>query len=120
MRTVRELIVGLALLIGVVAILTHMQTSATSGTSAQPGCQATVVATEGSPPPGTPTLDPQRLCDALGQAQATADCMADWQPPNPARVNVRELCVETQRRGCGTPGQDCNTIPVDQEYYYHH
>jgi len=86
--------------------------------AAEPGCQARVVASEGAPPPGTPTLDPQKLCDALDQAVKTAECMGDQ--PDADRVNARELCLEVQRRGCGNAGRDCTLIPADQTYYTRH
>lgn len=35
-------------------------------------CQAQVIATDGTPPPGTPQLDPQKLCDALKRAEQEA------------------------------------------------
>ena len=118
---IRDLAVAAALLAGATAVLPHVPLhSPESVASAPSDCQATVVATDGTPPPGTPTLDPSKLCDALTDAEATADCLGDWQPPNADRVNAREFCVEVQRRGCGTPGRDCNAIPADQTYYHHH
>ena len=119
---IRDLVVAVALLVGAAAVLPHVPLHAPESAASSSGsdCQATVIATDGTPPPGTPTLDPQRLCNALQDAEATADCMGDYQPPNPDRVNAREFCVEVQRRGCGTPGQDCDEIPADQTYYHHH
>lgn len=35
-------------------------------------CHATVIATDGTPPPGTPQLDPQKLCEALKRAEQEA------------------------------------------------
>lgn len=35
-------------------------------------CQVSVIAEEGTPPPGTPQLDPQKLCDALKRAEQEA------------------------------------------------
>jgi hypothetical protein len=35
-------------------------------------CQVSVIAEEGTPPPGTPRLDPQKLCDALKRAEQEA------------------------------------------------
>lgn len=35
-------------------------------------CQVNVIAEEGTPPPGTPRLDPQKLCDALKRAEQEA------------------------------------------------
>jgi len=83
-------------------------------------CHAEVVATDGTPPPGTPTIDPARLCGALEQAENEAACMGDWQPPDPDRVNARELCLEIQRHGCGDPARRCDDVPSEQEYYTHH
>jgi len=87
---------------------------------ADPGsdCRAEVVAEDGTPPPGTPRLDPQKLCDALDQAEKDAACVGDWNPPDP--VNARAFCVELHRRGCGDPTRDCAAIPADQTYYTHH
>lgn len=82
-------------------------------------CQATLIDSDGTPPPGTPTINPGRLCNALQQAEDEAACLGGWQPPNADRVNTRELCLEIHRRGCGDPQQDCNDISADQTYYHH-
>lgn len=82
-------------------------------------CQTTLIDSDGAPPPGTPTIDPGRLCNALKQAEDEAACLASWQPPDADRVNARELCLEIHRRGCGDPQQDCDDIPIDQTYYTH-
>jgi hypothetical protein len=101
----------------------HDKPSVSSSQSAitAPGndCQATLIDSDGTPPPGTPTIDPQRLCNALEQAENEAACLDDWQPPNADRVNAREFCLEVHRRGCGDPQQDCDRIPSDQTYYHH-
>jgi len=88
--------------------------------AAGPGsdCHAEVVAEDGTPPPGAQRLDPQKLCEALGQAEQTADCLGDWVPPE--RINARQFCIEVHRRGCGDPREDCTWFPDDKTYYYHH
>ena len=83
-------------------------------------CHAEVVDTDGAPPPGTPRLDPGKLCDALETATQEAACMGGWTPPDPTQVNAREMCLEVKRRGCGDPNRDCQAIPADQTYYTHH
>lgn len=127
MRTVVYLIGALALL-WVVGSTGHIPgtpvtppaATAPQGTTepADPGCQATQVASDGTPPPGTPRLDPQKLCDALDHAEHEAACMGDYQPPDP--VNARQFCLDVQHRGCGDPARDCGQIPADQTYYTHH
>lgn len=118
---IRDLVVAVALLAGAAAVLPHVPLhSPESAASSAPDCQATVVATDGTPPPSTPAFDPQKLCDALKDTEATADCMGDRQPPNTDHVNARQFCLEVQHRGCGTPGRDCDDIPTDQTYYHHH
>lgn len=86
---------------------------------ADPGCHAEVIATDGTPPPGTPHLDPAKACDALEQAEKEADCMGGDMPTGDV-VNARQLCLAVQRKGCGNQGRDCNTVPEDQAYYTHH
>jgi hypothetical protein len=54
------------------------------------------------------------------QAEQEAACLGDWHPPGDDRVNARQMCLELQRRGCGSPQQDCDRIPADQTYYTHH
>ena len=81
-------------------------------------CQATVVAEDGAPPPGTSQPDPQKLCNALDQAEKDAACMGDYNPP--PTVNARQLCIEIHNRGCGDSQQYCNKITADQTYYMHH
>lgn len=111
-------IVGAA---GVVLICVVGSTQHVPGAPAQAqpvDCQAQVVATDGTPPPGVPRLDPQALCDAADQAVKTAECMGDQ--PDADRVNARELCLEIQRRGCGNDGRDCGRIPADQTYFTRH
>lgn len=94
----------------------HTQRSVT----AVPGdeCQAKVIATDGTPTTGTPRIDPQQLCNALEEAERESDCMGNSVPQGNS-VNAREECLDIQRHGCGTPGQDCNRIPDDQTYYTH-
>lgn len=60
---------GIALLVAVGAS-GHIPGS----TAPPPGdaCQVHVIATDGTPPPGTPQLDPQKLCDALKRAEQEA------------------------------------------------
>lgn len=60
---------GVALLIAVGAT-GHIPGSTTPPDTSD--CQVHVVATDGSPPPGTPQLDPQKLCDALKRAEQEA------------------------------------------------
>lgn len=59
---------GVALLV-VVGASGHIPGSAPPDTS---DCQVHAVATDGTPPPGTPQLDPQKLCDALKRAEQEA------------------------------------------------
>ena len=59
---------GIALLIAVGAS-GHIPGSAPPKTD---DCQVSVIAEEGTPPPGTPRLDPQKLCDALKRAEQEA------------------------------------------------
>lgn len=61
--------------LGIALLVTVGASGHIPGSTAPPpsnDCQATVVATEGTPPPGTPQLDPQKLCDALKRAEQEA------------------------------------------------
>lgn len=113
-------VLGAVVLVMVVGSTGHIPGVPATDSNASVGndCQATIVATDGTPPPGAPQLDPQKLCDALGQAEKDVACVGDWSPPDP--INARQFCIELHQRDCGDPQQNCNSIPADQTYYTHH
>lgn len=101
---------------GVVLLLVVAGTGHVPAAPDTSACQARVIASEGTPPPGAPQLDPRALCGALDRAVKEADCMGGAMPMGD-RVNARTLCLDVQRAGCGNQGRDCSRIPDDVTYY---
>lgn len=120
--TVRDIVIAFAVLLVVLFLLDHMNTSHAgapqqSSQSSDPGAPTCTVeaADPGSPESPQAVDTAKRLCDALTGKGPGLGAGTDV----PTVQETRQACEDLHRKGFMLD-VDCNTVNPSPPYYYHH